>query len=91
MKLKWLVMEPKGPPIKVDPDKCTGCFICELWCSFRFEKAFNPSRAAIRVQRLVEGDTEYAISFTNKCDNCGICVRHCPYNALHQVKKKRGS
>jgi len=78
----------KGPPIKVDAAKCTGCLICELRCSLRFEKAFNPSKAQIVIRRLVGADNEYQITFTDRCDNCGICVRYCPYGALIQKKKK---
>lgn len=79
--------EKKGPPILADASKCTGCLICELRCSLRFEKEFNPSRAAILVRRLVGADNEYEILFTEKCDNCGLCARHCPYGALVQDKK----
>ena len=79
----------KGPPIEVHIDRCTGCLICQLRCSLRFEKAFNPSKARIRVRRLVGADTEYAIAFENDCDNCGICVRQCPYGALIQEKRER--
>lgn len=78
----------RGPPIKVDESKCTGCLICELRCSLRFEKAFNPSKAQIRIRRLVGADNEYEISFTEECDNCGICARYCPYGALIQEKKR---
>ena len=77
-----------GPPIKVDAAKCTGCLICELRCSLRFEKAFNPSKAQIVVRRLVGADNEYQVSFTDRCDNCGICVRYCPYGALSQERKE---
>jgi ferredoxin len=83
-----LVTTRKGPPIKVDASKCTGCLICELRCSLRFEKAFNPSKAQIRIRRLVGADNEYEISFTEECDNCGICARYCPYGALIQEKKR---
>jgi len=72
----------KRPPLTTDAAKCFGCLICESRCSLRFEKAFNPSRSAIQVRRLVGEDNEYAITVTDKCDNCGICVRFCPYNAL---------
>lgn len=68
--------------ITVDPAKCTGCRICQLRCSLRLEKAFSLSRARISIQRLVNQDTEYSISFTNECDACGICARYCPYGAL---------
>ena len=83
-----MVTTRKGPPIKVDASKCTGCLICELRCSLRFEKAFNPSKAQIRIRRLVGADNEYEISFTDECDNCGICARYCPYGALIQEKKR---
>ena len=77
----------KGPPILTEASNCTGCLICELRCSLRFEKEFNPSKAAIRIRRLVGAENEYEISFTERCDNCGICARHCPYGALVQQKK----
>ena len=73
-----------------DPARCTGCLICELRCSLRFEKAFNPSKARIRVRRLVAAENEYEISFSEDCDNCGLCVRYCPYGALSQEKRQSG-
>ncbi len=72
----------KGPPITVYPENCAGCLVCELRCSLRFEKAFNPGKAAIQIRRLVGEENEYAVSFTDKCDNCGICARYCLYGAL---------
>lgn len=78
----------KGLPIKVDLSKCTGCLICELRCSFRFEQAFNPARAAIKILRVNNNGNEFNILFTDKCDNCGICARFCPYGALTQEKEK---
>ncbi|MBM4432480.1 MAG: hypothetical protein FJ025_00555 [Chloroflexi bacterium] len=77
----------KGPPIEVHPSKCAGCLICELRCSFRFERAFNPVRAAIKVTKSNRED-EFTILFTEKCDNCGICARFCPYGALIQERKR---
>ena len=78
----------KGPPISVFMERCAGCLICELRCSLRLEKAFNPAKARIKIRRLAGADTEYSISFTDECDNCGICVRHCPYGVLLQEKRK---
>lgn len=78
----------KGLPIKVHPEKCTGCLVCELRCSLRFEKAFNPAKAAIEIRRGVQSANEYEISFGDRCDNCGICVRYCSYGALTQEKKR---
>ena len=76
-----------GPPVSADASRCTGCLICELRCSLRFEKAFNPGRAAIIIRRQTHSPNEYTISFTDRCDSCGICVRYCPYGALTQKKK----
>ena len=79
----------KGPAIDIHPEKCTGCLICELRCSLRFEKAFNPSKARITVRRLVGADLEYAVALGDDCDNCGICARNCPYDVLVQNKEER--
>jgi len=75
--------------IVADDEKCNGCLICQLRCSFRFEKAFNPARAAIKVDRFAKGGTDYIITFTDKCDACGICARNCPYGALTLVKEDK--
>ena len=80
----------KGLPISADASKCTGCLICELHCSLRFEKAFNLAKAAIIIRRRVQTANEYDISFTERCDNCGICARYCCYGALTQEKKGGG-
>ena len=74
----------KGPSITIDATKCTGCMICELRCSLRLEKAFNPSKARIMIRKLVDEETEYSIAFATDCDNCGICARYCFYGALTQ-------
>lgn len=81
-----MVEKKKGKPIQIFLERCTGCLVCELRCSLRFEKAFNPIKAKINVLRLVGADTEYSVSFEEDCDNCGICARHCPYEALIQNK-----
>jgi len=83
------VVKKKGYPIRVHEENCTGCLMCQLYCSLRFEKAFNPATAKILIRRLVGADTEYAIKFREDCDNCGICARHCPYEALVREKGKR--
>jgi len=82
-----VAVRKKGSPIRVNSSLCTGCLICQLRCSFRFERAFNPSRAYIKVLRTNNGDDEFEVSFTEECDNCGICARFCPYGALIQEPK----
>ena len=69
-------------PIIVDATKCTGCRTCQLWCSFRYEKAFYPSQAEIKIEEPGKRELGFGISFTNVCDVCGICVRYCPTGAL---------
>lgn len=83
-----MTVKRKGPPITVYAERCTGCLICELRCSLRWEKEFNPSKSAIIIRRLVGAENEYQVSFTDKCDNCGICARYCPYGALIQEKER---
>ena len=77
-----MAVHQKGRPIIVNTVSCTGCLICALRCSFRFEKEFNPSWSAIKVLRVNSDNSEFNIIFTDRCDNCGICARFCPYGAL---------
>jgi Fe-S-cluster-containing dehydrogenase component len=83
-----MVQKVKEGPILAEPAKCVGCFRCALICSFRFEKAFNPRYAKIKIvpadRSIVLGMPE--ISFTDDCDGCGICIEACLYGALTREK-----
>ncbi len=76
----------KKRPVKAKWERCNGCQICQLICSFVHEKVFNPTKAAIRIERL-GGKTEFGISFTPECDHCGICADYCLYGALIRVSR----
>ncbi|MFX1323467.1 MAG: 4Fe-4S dicluster domain-containing protein [Promethearchaeota archaeon] len=66
--------------IEINEEKCTGCIICRLWCSYTHFKIFNPSKANILIEDQY-GQTPM-IYFGNECTNCGECARHCLYGAL---------
>ena len=66
-----------------DPEKCVGCQICELACSARKEKSFNPQFSrihAVRLNSLVEPIVNVALT----CMLCEdpICVKVCAPKAL---------
>ena len=77
-------------PILAEPAKCVGCLRCALMCSFRFEKAFNPTYAKIKIVSADRATPpgQPQISFTDDCDSCGICVRACTYGALVLEKSR---
>ena len=72
--------------VDVDPDRCMGCGICELVCSFEKSnmKEFNPQKSRIRVLRL-----RPTINVAMTCRLCENppCVRACPRNALIQSEE----
>ncbi|MDR2204026.1 MAG: 4Fe-4S dicluster domain-containing protein [Nitrososphaerota archaeon] len=64
-----------------DPEKCSGCRLCEYACSMANEKTFNPDKSRIRV--ITTGPlTNMAVS-CRKCED-PVCVASCPKNALSQ-------
>jgi len=65
-----------------DASRCAGCMTCMLRCSLKVDGTFNLSNARIRVSRLVNQANEFDITFSDKCNACGTCVKYCPYGAL---------
>jgi Fe-S-cluster-containing hydrogenase component 2 len=63
-----------------DPEKCTGCRICELVCSAVKEKGFNPLLSRIRTVRVDNSLLNMSVS----CRLCKepTCVKSCPRKAL---------
>jgi Fe-S-cluster-containing hydrogenase component 2 len=79
--------------LKTILNRCTGCSICELFCSFHFTKAFSRKAGAIEVCRdEAEGKFEPIIhqaptSFRKNCDLCEgeeqyLCIKYCPVEAI---------
>ncbi|HDH09542.1 MAG TPA: 4Fe-4S dicluster domain-containing protein [Chloroflexi bacterium] len=69
------------PHIVCDPDKCTGCRMCELACSMAKEGVFAPLLSRIRNVRI-----EPIVMMTISCRLCQDppCVIACPRKALSQ-------
>ena len=70
--------------IYADPEKCTGCKICELACSGVKEGEFNPLLSRIRVVKI--GPIINTSLACRLCDD-PVCVRACPSKALTQTEE----
>lgn len=68
----------------VDADKCTGCQVCELICSWVKQEECNPKSAHIKVLKNEEMGI-FVPSVRPGCDLCGECVTWCSQQALEIV------
>lgn len=73
--------EAQGFNIVTDAEKCVGCRLCQMRCSFRFTKRFSFYNTRIEIC-WDEEDGRYDIQFSMECDHCGLCARSCVYGAL---------
>ena len=66
--------------LKIEAEKCTGCRICENFCSFHHEKVIWPERARITV--VTSNDT--GPFFPIVCRQCkdAPCAAACPVQAI---------
>jgi len=69
--------------IFVQKEKCNGCRICELRCSFEHEGVFAPSLSRIYIQKVEED----GITIPKTCIICGRCIEACPENAISKSEK----
>ena len=70
--------------IKINSEKCVGCRICQLTCSFLYHKSFNPSKARIKISEVY--GLVPNIEFTDDCVQCGECANNCLYGALKLIE-----
>lgn len=69
----------------VDPERCTGCRLCEIICSVKHTGVSNPSRSRIRVIKW-ENEGFY---LPMKCQQCqdAPCLAVCPKGAIYQDRE----
>lgn len=72
-----------GKVIEITTEKCTGCRICEMACSFRHEKAFSRDLARLRIL----SDEEHGLFIPGICYQCSQapCLEACPTEALYRA------
>ncbi len=59
-------------------ERCNGCRICELRCSFYHDQVYSPTLSRIHVEKNeIEGFTK-----PKTCVICGKCIEACPENAI---------
>ena len=70
--------------IYVDPEKCTGCKVCEMVCSLYHENQINPSKARIYVMT----NEQEGIDIPVICQQCEDppCEKVCPTHAIYRDK-----
>jgi carbon-monoxide dehydrogenase iron sulfur subunit len=65
--------------IVLNPDKCTGCEICELTCSAVQELGFNQERARLHIVK--QGLYDFSLDICELCEQ-PACVTSCPTHAI---------
>ena len=78
--------EKKKVGVLVHPEKCTGCRVCQMECSFRYHKKFSPALANIRILETPARGLSYVIEYTDDCHGCLTCASACVFGALEVEK-----
>lgn len=70
--------------ILVNTEKCCGCRICELQCSFHHTKSFSPRHSRIHVTKIDNKGFDYP----HVCHQCSTCppANMCPMQALTKAE-----
>jgi anaerobic carbon-monoxide dehydrogenase iron sulfur subunit len=66
--------------LAIDPLRCTGCLICEVFCSFAHESRVQPSLARIHVTRSEE-PWQFTPATCQQCEQ-PLCAAACPVEAI---------
>jgi Fe-S-cluster-containing hydrogenase component 2 len=64
----------------VYPQRCTGCRLCEQWCSWKHHGAVNPAKARVSIHRVHEKGVNVPVA----CSQCSKapCIEVCPDGAI---------
>ena len=80
--------------IKIYPERCIGCKLCELACSYHHTKVFGRRFSSIEVHIFKKDDVNVKITLHQErrenhvpCDGCKnekepLCVKYCPTKVL---------
>ncbi len=68
--------------------KCTGCRLCEQWCTISHFGVTNPVKSRIHIYRDHEKQLDHA-DYCHLCEDTP-CISACSYEAL-SLDKKNGS
>lgn len=65
-----------------EPNKCTGCHLCEMACSFKHHRIFSAELSNIRI----ESNEDKAFHIAAKCMQCeeAYCIKSCVSGALYK-------
>ncbi len=75
-------MEKKKKTILKNDERCAGCKLCMLSCSFFNFGIFDPERSFIQLNKD-DRHTRFHLSIDDDgCTLCGECIRACSYEAL---------
>jgi Fe-S-cluster-containing hydrogenase component 2 len=71
-----------------EPDRCTGCHICEETCSKTWFKVVDRDKSRIQIVELETGENGQAAGSYDAviCTQCGECIDVCPTRALYRAK-----
>jgi len=64
----------------IDCERCTGCEICVLYCSFEKTRTFNRTRSRVSIIRWEEEEL-YIPTMCQQCEEAP-CILACPVDAL---------
>jgi Fe-S-cluster-containing hydrogenase component 2 len=66
----------------VDPEKCTGCNLCEIACSIKNEGVCNPTASRIHVVKWIRSGV-YVPMVCQQCEEA-VCQTVCPMNCIEK-------